>query len=215
MRLRCGCRAPLSGGDLALKSRPLRGLRRARGVFRIAYVRSRRHARNGRTRFLHRRVPRVYISAYSVYPRIRNRATSIAGRGGTWRCRWVRASTALPRATPRCPNPVLLRYFPVLHGPRSPRRTLAAPGAGRGFNGITRASRGRRSSDRNLCAVHSGRPECPSPGCTARYYKPDSSVPQVGVKHGSKTLVPLGLSLIEKGGRDLSCGNDVQSVHRR
>ena len=160
MRLRCGCRAPLSGGDLALKSRPLRGLRRARGVFRIAYVRSRRHARNGRTRFLHRVYP-----AYSVY-RIRNRATSIAGRvvaarGGAG------GSAPLPRypAQPEPPD-APTRYFPVLHGPRSPRRTLAAPGAGRGFNGITRASRGRRSSDRNLCAVHSGRPECPSPGCT-------------------------------------------------
>jgi hypothetical protein len=210
MRLRCGCRAPLSGGDLALKSRPLRGLRRARGVFRIAYVRSRRHARNGRTRFLHRVYPACISprTAYTVFGIALRRSRVVAARGGAG------GSAPLPRY-PAQPPDAPTRYFPVLHGPRSPRRTLAAPGAGRGFNGITRASRGRRSSYRNLCAVHSGRPECPSPGCTARYYKPDSSVPQVGVKHGSKTLVPLGLSLIEKGGRDLSCGNDVQSVHRR
>lgn len=167
MRLRCGCRAPLSGGDLALKSRPLRGLRRARGVFRIAYVRSRRHARNGRTRFLDTVcVPRVYIysGAYTVFGIAlrRRRSRVVAARGGAG------GSAPLPRY-PAQPPDAPTRYFPVLHGPRSPRRTLAAPGAGRGFNGITRASRGRRSSDRNLCAVHSGRPECPSPGCTLLY----------------------------------------------
>ena len=164
MRLRCGCRAPLSGGDLALKSRPLRGLRRARGVFRIAYVRSRRHARNGRTRFLDTVcVPRVYIRIpYSESRYVVDR--------GSWRHVAVPVGPRLYRATPRnpqMPQPGTSRYC---HGPRSrPRRTLAAPGAGRGFNGITRASRGRRSSDINLCAVHSGRPECPSPGCTFYY----------------------------------------------
>lgn len=159
--------------------------------------------------------PRVYLRVQRIPPYSESRYVD----RGSWRHVAVpvgpRLYRATPRQAPRNAPDAPTRYFPVLHGPRSPRRTLAAPGAGRGFNGITRASRGRRSSDRNLCAVHSGRPECPSPGCTARYYKPDSSVPQVGVKHGSKTLVPLGLSLIEKGGRDLSCGNDVQSVHRR
>ena len=172
MRLRCGCRAPLSGGDLALKSRPLRGLRRARGVFRIAYVRSRRHARNGRTRFLHRVYPACICDGGIISPRtarIPYSESRYVDRG-SWRHVAVPVGPRLYRATPRnpqMPQPgTRARYFPVLHGPRSPRRTLAAPGAGRGFNGITRASRGRRSSDRNLCAVHSGRPECPSPGCT-------------------------------------------------
>ena len=178
MRLRCGCRAPLSGGDLALKSRPLRGLRRARGVFRIAYVRSRRHARNGRTRFLHRVYPACISprTAYTVFGIALRRSRVVAARGGAG------GSAPLPRY-PAQPPDAPTRYFPVLHGPRSPRRTLAAPGAGRGFNGITRASRGRRSSDRNLCAVHSGRPECPSPGCT-RYYKPRT--PAVPASRGQR-----------------------------
>ena len=155
MRLRCGCRAPLSGGDLALKSRPLRGLRRARGVFRIAYVRSRRHARNGRTRFLHRVYP-ACISPRTAYTPVfgiaLRRSRVVAARGGAG------GSAPLPRY-PAQPPDAPTRYFPVLHGPRSPRRTLAAPGAGRGFNGITRASRGRRSSDRNLCCgAFGGRP---------------------------------------------------------
>ena len=179
MRLRCGCRAPLSGGDLALKSRPLRGLRRARGVFRIAYVRSRRHARNGRTRFLHRVYPACISprTAYTVFGIALRRSRVVAARGGAG------GSAPLPRY-PAQPPDAPTRYFPVLHGPRSPRRTLAAPGAGRGFNGITRASRGRRSSDRNLCAVHSGRPECPSPGCT-RYYRNRTPVCR---KSGSSTV---------------------------
>ena len=165
MRLRCGCRAPLSGGDLALKSRPLRGLRRARGVFRIAYVRSRRHARNGRTRFLHRVYPACISprTAYTVFGIALRRSRVVAARGGAG------GSAPLPRYPAQPPDAPTRYQGPVLPGtartPFAPAH-LAAPGAGRGFNGITRASRGRRSSDRNLCAVHSGRPECPSPGCT-------------------------------------------------
>ena len=106
--------------------------------------------------------PRVYLRVQRI-PYSESRYVD----RGSWRHVAVPVGPRLYRATPRNPQmPQPGRLPGTGTDPRSPRRTLAAPGAGRGFNGITRASRGRRSSDRNLCAVHSGRPECPSPGCT-------------------------------------------------
>ena len=108
--------------------------------------------------------PRVYLRVQRI-PYSESRYVDVDR--GSWRHVAVPVGPRLYRATPRnpqMPQPGTSRYC---HGPRSPpgapSQTLAAPGAGRGFNGITRASRGRRSSDINLCAVHSGRPECPSP----------------------------------------------------